>query len=124
MKIKLSKFQIASVKRTAKNVSMTRRKAEKIEKLIEDNKKLLDSLTAEINAWELPVLQMTGMTSKEVLDTLDENGYCGYNEPAEINMNETEIEEPILTQNDCTESEVTEEGTNDCESTEDSSLNY
>lgn len=83
MRIKLSRFQIANVKRTNKSVAITRKKCDKLKELIDSNMAALEALEREIEAWESPIVTTLGLTSQEILDTLDDEGYCGYEDVEE-----------------------------------------
>ena len=71
--MKLTKFQIATVKRVNKSVSMLETKRAKIAKKIEELQTELDGLIKEISVWEEPVKGLTnGLTSTEFLNQLIE----------------------------------------------------
>ena len=65
--MELSRYEIASIKRTAQNVKMLRNKlakvAEKWEKIDAERK----ALTEEIENWETPIRRKYGFSSEEIL---------------------------------------------------------
>lgn len=84
---KLNRFELAAIKRTAKNVAARVKQADKLRKIKEENDALLASLEREINLWENPIIEMTGgWTSTEVLKVINDNleipdMNCAPNEP-------------------------------------------
>lgn len=65
----LSKFELAAVKRTAQNVSMQRRKKDKLESKIADLQAELDMVNTVIDSFEAPIIKMSGgFTSEEILN--------------------------------------------------------
>lgn len=65
---KLSVFELATVKRTAKNVSMQRRKKAKLEEKIASLQAELDMVNKVIDSFEAPIIALTGgFTSEEIL---------------------------------------------------------
>ena len=67
----LTKFELAAVKRTAANVKIFRTKKAKYETEKEEYQKEIDALNQLIDAWEAPVIAMTGKTSEEILSQLN-----------------------------------------------------
>lgn len=67
----LTKFELAAVKRTAANVKIFRTKKAKYEAKKDDFQKEIDALNQLIDAWEAPVIAMTGKTSEEILSQLN-----------------------------------------------------
>lgn len=66
---KLSVFEMASVKRTAKNVSMQRRKKAKLEEKIAVLQAELDLVNTVIDSFEAPIIALSGgFTSEEILN--------------------------------------------------------
>lgn len=66
---KLSVFEMASVKRTAKNVSMQRRKKAKLEEKIAALQAELDLVNTVIDSFEAPIIALSGgFTSEEILN--------------------------------------------------------
>lgn len=65
--IKIDKFSMASVKRTAKTVKPLRKKVEmldrKVSELMEQRKEILK----EIELWEAPIIQKFGYSSDQIL---------------------------------------------------------
>ena len=69
----LTRNQMAIVKRTAMNVKQLRNKREKIESKINDLNIELEGINATIDAFEAPIVTMTGgFTSAEVLNSQTE----------------------------------------------------
>lgn len=67
MKI-LSRNELATIKRTAKNVSGTRAKKAKLEEKINTLQAELNTVNEVIDSFELPIVKMTGgFTSEQVL---------------------------------------------------------
>ena len=65
----LSKFELATVKRTAKSVKMQRDKKAKLEEKIAKLQQELDTVNSIIDSFEEPIKKMTGgFTSEEVLN--------------------------------------------------------
>ena len=65
---KISKFELAAVKRTASTVKGLRRKADNIKKIIDVNTAVLESYVAQIESWEKPLLDKFGYDSKFILE--------------------------------------------------------
>lgn len=63
----LTKFELAAVKRTAANVKIFKTKKARYETKKEEYQKEIDALNQLIEAWEAPVIAMTGKTSEEIL---------------------------------------------------------
>lgn len=66
--MKISKFELAAVKRTASTVKSLRRKADNIKKIIDVNTTVLESYVAQIESWEKPLLDKFGYDSKFILE--------------------------------------------------------
>ena len=66
--MKISKFELAAVKRTASTVKCLRRKADNIKKVIDVNTAVLESYVAQIESWEKPLLDKFGYDSKFILE--------------------------------------------------------
>ena len=66
--MKISKFELAAVKRTASTVKSLRRKADNIKKIIDVNTSVLESYVAQIESWEKPLLDKFGYDSKFILE--------------------------------------------------------
>ena len=66
--MKISKFELAAVKRTASTVKNLRRKADNIKKVIDVNTAVLASYVAQIESWEKPLLDKFGYDSKFILE--------------------------------------------------------
>lgn len=68
----LGKFELAIVKRSAKNVKALRVKRAKLEKVINDAGVELESINAQIDLFEAPIVKMTGgYTSEQVLNQIE-----------------------------------------------------
>lgn len=80
----LSKFELATVKRTAKSVKMQRDKKAKLEEKIAGLQQELDTVNSIIDSFEEPIKKMTGgFTSEEVLNgTYDKVRTGGVNLPS------------------------------------------
>lgn len=66
---KLSKFEMAAVKRTAQNVKGMRKRKAKLEEKQSELTKEINKLDEMISDWELPILKLTdGFTSEQVLN--------------------------------------------------------
>ena len=66
---KLSKFEMAAVKRTAQNVKGMRKRKAKLEEKQSELTKEINDLDEMISTWELPILKLTdGFTSEQVLN--------------------------------------------------------
>lgn len=66
---KLSKFEMAAVKRTAQNVKGMRKRKAKLEEKQSELTKEINKLDEMISTWELPILKLTdGFTSEQVLN--------------------------------------------------------
>lgn len=66
---KLSKFEIAAVKRTAQNVKTFRSKLAKAEAIVNAKMIEVSELQKQIDLWEAPIKEITGgFTSEEVLN--------------------------------------------------------
>lgn len=82
MKKELNKFFIASLKRTAMNVSPLVRRKQKLLAEIAEREAELDSIQVEINIFEAPIKEVTGgygtedlvVRTVEVTDKLDKGG--------------------------------------------------
>lgn len=64
----LTRNELAAVKRVAATTKSLRTKRDKLYSKVNDLKKLIADLDAEILTWENPIIAMTGHTSDEVLD--------------------------------------------------------
>ena len=69
--MKISKFELAAVKRTASTVKNLRRKAENIKKIIDVNTATYESYVEQINSWEKPLIDKFGFDSKFILEHYD-----------------------------------------------------
>lgn len=66
---KLSKFEMAAVKRTAQNVKGMRKRKAKLEEKQSELTKEINDLDEMISNWELPIVKLTdGFTSEQVLN--------------------------------------------------------
>lgn len=66
---KLSKFEMAAVKRTAQNVKGMRKRKAKLEEKQSELTKEINELDEMISDWEIPILKLTdGFTSEQVLN--------------------------------------------------------
>ena len=65
--MELSRYEIASIKRTAQNVKMLRNKLAKVTEKWEKIDAEKKALTEEIENWETPILKKYGFTSEEIL---------------------------------------------------------
>lgn len=66
---KLSKFEMAAVKRTAQNVKGMRKRKAKLEEKQSEITKEINELDEMISNWELPIIKLTdGFTSEQVLN--------------------------------------------------------
>ena len=84
--MKISKFELAAVKRTASTVKNLRRKAENIKNIIDVNTATYESYVEQINSWEKPLIDKFGFDSKFILEH--------YNpETKELVLQETPVEE-------------------------------
>ena len=86
--MKISKFELAAVKRTASTVKNLRRKAENIKKLIDVNTATYESYVEQINSWEKPLIDKSGFDSKFILEHYDP-------ETKELVLQETPIVEEV-----------------------------
>lgn len=66
--MKISKFELAAVKRTASTVKNLRRKAENIKNIIDVNTATYESYVEQINSWEKPLIDKFGFDSKFILE--------------------------------------------------------
>ncbi len=65
----LSRFDLAIIKRTAKNTKALVAKRDKLQAAIEKNQAELDTVLASIEKFEAPIIEMTGgFTSEQVLN--------------------------------------------------------
>lgn len=65
----LSRFDLAIIKRTAKNTKALVAKRDKLQAAIEKNQAELDTILATIEKFEAPIIEMTGgFTSEQVLN--------------------------------------------------------
>lgn len=64
----LTRNELAAVKRVAATTKSLRTKRDKLYSKVNDLKKLIADLDAEILTWEAPIIAMTGHTSDEILD--------------------------------------------------------
>lgn len=66
---KLSKFEMAAVKRTAQNVKGMRKRKAKLEEKQSELTKEINELDEMISNWEIPIVKLTdGFTSEQVLN--------------------------------------------------------
>ena len=86
--MKISKFELAAVKRTASTVKNLRRKAENIKKIIDVNTATYESYVEQINSWEKPLIDKFGFDSKFILEHSDP-------ETKELVLQETPVVEEI-----------------------------
>ena len=86
--MKISKFELAAVKRTASTVKNLRRKAENIKKIIDVNTATYESYVEQINSWEKPLIDKFGFDSKFILEHYDP-------ETKELVLQETPVVEEI-----------------------------
>ena len=86
--MKISKFELAAVKRTASTVKNLRRKAENIKKIIDVNTATYESYVEQINSWEKPLIDKFGFDSKFILEHYDP-------ETKELVLQETPIVEEV-----------------------------
>lgn len=65
----LSRFDLAIIKRTAKNTKALVAKRDKLQAMIKNNQEELDTILATIEKFEAPIKEMTGgFTSEQVLN--------------------------------------------------------
>lgn len=65
----LSRFDLAIIKRTAKNTKALVAKRDKLQAMIKKNQEELDTILATIEKFEAPIKEMTGgFTSEQVLN--------------------------------------------------------
>ena len=86
--MKISKFELAAVKRTASTVKNLRRKAENIKKIIDVNTATYESYVEQINSWEKPLIDKFGLDSKFILEHYDP-------ETKELVLQETPVVEEV-----------------------------
>ena len=86
--MKISKFELAAVKRTASTVKNLRRKAENIKKIIDVNTATYESYVEQINSWEKPLIDKFGFDSKFILEHYDP-------ETKELVLQETPVVEEV-----------------------------
>ena len=86
--MKISKFELAAVKRTASTVKNLRRKAENIKKIIDVNTATYESYVEQINSWEKPLIYKFGFDSKFILEHYDP-------ETKELVLQETPVVEEV-----------------------------
>lgn len=86
--MKISKFELAAVKRTASTVKNLRRKAENIKKIIDVNTATYESYVEQINSWEKPLIDKFGFDSKFILEHYD-------SETKELVLQETPVVEEV-----------------------------
>ena len=86
--MKISKFELAAVKRTASTVKNLRRKAENIKNIIDVNTATYESYVEQINSWEKPLIDKFGFDSKFILEHYDP-------ETKELVLQETPIVEEV-----------------------------
>ncbi len=68
----LSRFDLAIIKRTAKNTKALVAKRDKLQAMIKKNQEELDTILATIEKFEAPIIEMTGgFTSEQVLKVLN-----------------------------------------------------
>ena len=86
--MKISKLELAAVKRTASTVKNLRRKAENIKKIIDVNTATYESYVEQINSWEKPLIDKFGFDSKFILEHYDP-------ETKELVLQETPVVEEV-----------------------------
>ena len=86
--MKISKFELAAVKRTASTVKNLRRKAENIKRIIDVNTATYESYVEQINSWEKPLIDKFGFDSKFILEHYDP-------ETKELVLQETPVVEEV-----------------------------
>ena len=86
--MKISKFELAAVKRTASTVKNLRRKAENIKKIIDVNTATYESYVEQINSWEKLLIDKFGFDSKFILEHYDP-------ETKELVLQETPVVEEV-----------------------------
>lgn len=64
----LTRNELAAIKRVAATTKSLKTKRDKLYSKVNDLKKLIADLDAEILTWESPIIAMTGFTSDKVLD--------------------------------------------------------
>jgi hypothetical protein len=76
MEKKFSKFEIAAIKRTAANVSKDTIAKDKLIKKIEELTKEKEAIQKRIDAWQTPIIEMTGGYTTEdlVIRVVDKSG--------------------------------------------------
>lgn len=80
----LSRLEMASVKRAAKDVSILRRKLAKQTAIKAAANKEIEEIENQISLWEAPIIKMTGgFTSEEVLDGTMDKTIAAKSEEAE-----------------------------------------
>lgn len=65
--MELNRFELASIKRTAQNVKMLRRKLEKVTEKCNQVYAEKAALEDEIANWEIPILKKYGFSSEQIL---------------------------------------------------------
>ena len=65
--MELNRFELASIKRTAQNVKMLRRKLEKVTEKYNQICTEKAALEEEIENWETPILKKYGFSSEQIL---------------------------------------------------------
>lgn len=95
--MKLNRFEMAAVKRTAKNVSSLRRELSKINNKIEELMALKSAKESEIDLWEAPIIAKHGYSSEQILSgEADEIAAQTENMPS-VDMGTLSDEEPVNT---------------------------
>lgn len=69
--MELSKIELNAVKRTAKVVASLEEKIEKLQSKIEVLSKEIEGIEATIVTWESPIVERTGQTSQNYLNSLE-----------------------------------------------------
>lgn len=65
--MKLSRYEVAAIKRTAQNVKMLRNKLAKVTEKWEKTDAERKALIEEIETWETPIRKKYGFSSEEIL---------------------------------------------------------
>lgn len=63
----LNRYELASIKRTAQNVKVLRKKLSRQDLIIEKAMQEKKALEEEISLWEAPLINKYGMTSEDIL---------------------------------------------------------
>lgn len=118
MKKQFSKFQIASLKRTAQNVYPLVREREKLVKILRETAEKLENIKLQLDAYQAPIKAATGgfttddLIVREVIDTgkLDKNGNPIKQTVFKLKYPETIIPQDIAVNTETITAEMPSEG--------------